>query len=58
MVCVGGVPLGLVFHFWLGGYWNLVGLGLGGLLIGIPLDKFYEGRFQKLEKQGTDTVPQ
>ena len=54
MVCVGGIPLGLLFHFSLGGHWSVVGLAVGGLAIGIPLDKLYDGRFRKLEKYETE----
>jgi len=51
MVCVGGAPFGFLFHFCFGGeWWWLVGGVLGALLIGIPLDKFYDGRFRTLEK--------
>ena len=51
MVCIGGVPVGLLFHFRFGGdWWWLAGGVLGALLIGIPLDKLYDGRFRKLEK--------
>jgi hypothetical protein len=50
MVGVGGVPMSLLFHFCLDGVWWILGLALGGLLAGIPLDKLYDGRFRKLEK--------
>ena len=53
-VGVGGIPLGLLFHFSLGRYWGVVGLAVGGLLTGIPLDKLYDGRFRKLEKYETE----
>jgi hypothetical protein len=51
MVSIGGAPCGLFFclrfdwdHSW------LVGWFLGSLLVGLPLDKFYDGRFRRLEK--------
>ena len=50
----GGVPFGLLFyHFFAGGFCGgfwLAGWVFGGLLIGIPLDKFYDGKYRKLEK--------
>ena len=52
-VGIGGVPFGLLFyHFFAGGFW-LAGWVFGGLLIGIPLDKFYDGRYRKLKKYET-----
>src|SRR6266850_8194051 len=51
IVSIGGVPFALFFHFRFGGdWWWMVGGVLGALLIGIPLDKLYDGRFRKLEK--------
>jgi hypothetical protein len=50
MTGIGGVPGGLFFYFHFGGGWWIVGWVLGALLIGIPLDKIYDGRFRKLEK--------
>ena len=52
-VGLGGVPFGLLFHHYFVGDWWLAGGAFGGLLIGIPLDKFYDGRFRKLEKYET-----
>ena len=56
MVCIGAIPLGLLFHFNFGGYWGVAGVAVGGLLIGIPLDKLYDGRFRKLEKYETENA--
>jgi hypothetical protein len=56
MVSIGGIPLGLLFHFRLGGDWWIIGFALGGLLRGIPLDKLYDARFRKLEKHETKDV--
>lgn len=56
MVCIGAVPIGLIFYFYLGGYWAVLGVAVGGLLVGIPLDKLYDGRFRKLEKYETEEV--
>jgi hypothetical protein len=53
MVSVGGIPFGFLFHFWLGGRWWLAGWVFGGMLIGIPIDKFIDGRCRKLEKYAT-----
>jgi hypothetical protein len=51
MVCIGGVPVGLFFQFRFGGDWSWIAGGvLGALLVGIPLDKLYDGKFGKLEK--------
>ena len=50
MVGVGAIPVGLLFHLCFGGGWWIVGVALGGLIVGIPLDKFYDGKRRKLEK--------
>jgi len=48
MVCVGGIPFALIssylFHQW------LIGWLICGLLIGIPLDKYYDGKYRRLDK--------
>lgn len=50
MTGVGGVPVGLYCYSRFSGDWWLLGGVLGALLVGIPLDKIYDGRFRKLEK--------
>jgi hypothetical protein len=49
-VGIGGIPFGLLFHHFFAGNLWLAGWVFGGLLVGIPLDKFYDGRFRKLER--------
>jgi hypothetical protein len=49
-VAIGGVPFGLLFYHFFVDYWWLAGGAIGGLLIGFPLDKYYDGRFRQLEK--------
>jgi len=55
-VGIGGIPLGLLSHHYFAGGWWLPGGAFGGLLSGIPLDKFYDGRFRKLEKCETENA--
>jgi hypothetical protein len=56
MVGIGGVPAGLLCYFWFGGNLWFGGGVLGALLVGLPLDKIYDGRFRKLEKFETKTA--
>ena len=56
MVCAGAVPVGYIFYFWLGAFGDLLGVALGGLLVGLPLDKFYDGNFRKLEKDEPEKI--
>jgi hypothetical protein len=54
---IGGIPAGLILHFWLGGRWWFAGWILGGLLTGVPIDKFMDERFRKLEMDKTKNAP-
>jgi hypothetical protein len=57
MVCIGAIPFGLIFWFFVSHQAAVAGGTLGGLLTGIPLDKFYEGHFRKLEKCEDENTP-
>src|SRR5450631_3913040 len=49
-VGIGAVPFCLlIHHFFAGDFWLPGGI-IGGLLIAIPLDKFYDGKYRKLKK--------
>src|SRR5262249_32449164 len=57
MVGIGAIPLALICMIFVGPRAALVGAGVGGLLTGIPLDKFYEGKYRKLEKCDDEIAP-
>jgi len=48
--CLGAIPFGFIFHWWLGGPWFILGLVFGGLLVGIPIDRFLDDKHRPLEK--------
>lgn len=49
-VAIGAIPFWLLFHYFIASdFWFPEGVAVG-LLISIPLDKFYDGRFRKLKK--------
>jgi hypothetical protein len=49
-VCIGGIPFGMLLERWLGGDWWFAGWVFGGLLTGIPIDRFIDDRSRRLEK--------
>jgi len=48
--CLGAIPVGLICHIWLSITWSLVGFMAGGILVALPIDKFIDGRYRRLEK--------
>lgn len=55
-VCVSGAPVAWFFYKWRGSHWWIAGWLLGGLLVGIPFDKFLDAKLRPLEKIKTDQV--
>ena len=47
---LGAIPLGVLFDYSFGGEWWLAGSLVGGLLTGLPIDKFIDDRYRPLEK--------
>ncbi len=49
-VAIGAIPFCLLFHYFFASYfWFPEGV-VAGLVISIPLDKFYDGKYRKLKK--------
>lgn len=48
--CLGAIPFAFLFHWLFGGPWFILGLVFGGLLVGIPIDRFLDDKHRPLEK--------
>jgi hypothetical protein len=55
-VCLGAVPFGLLFYWWHDGDWWILGVVLGGLLVGVPIDRFLDDKRRPLKKIETHTM--
>jgi hypothetical protein len=49
--CLGGVPLAIVFYYWIGFVGMIVGWTVGAFLTSLPIDKmFLDARYRNLVK--------
>ena len=56
MQCLGAIPLGLIFYYWLGFPWQIFGMIFGALAVGIPMDRFLDDKHRPLEKIETQNA--
>jgi hypothetical protein len=53
-VSLGAIPFGLLFYWWLGSNWWILGVVLGEVLVGIPIDRFLDDKRRPLKRIETN----